>query len=121
MKKKILVIEDDLAIAEALQELLESEGYSVILAEHGLSALNYLEGKNALPSLILLDLMMPIMDGRNFLAEFERKLPEMKKSIPVLLMSAMGEQSLPKNYEKKMTISKPLDIDGLMNTIKAFI
>ena len=66
--KTILVVEDDLAIREAVVELLKEEGYpKVAAARHGKVALSWLEAQTELPGLILLDLMMPVMDGESFM------------------------------------------------------
>ena len=65
MAKRILVVEDDTSIRELLVELLESEGYGVASAVNGLEALKYLQS-NENPDLILIDLMMPVMDGYAF-------------------------------------------------------
>ena len=62
MPKRILVVEDDTSIRELLVELLESEGYSVASAVNGLEGLKYLQTETS-PDLILIDLMMPVMDG----------------------------------------------------------
>ena len=82
---KILVIEDDTDIREALVFLLESEGYEVAAAENGKAALDLLsQGRN--PELILVDLFMPVMDGLTFRKK-QLGRPEIAK-IPVILMSA---------------------------------
>ncbi|MGZ3669494.1 MAG: response regulator transcription factor, partial [Bdellovibrionota bacterium] len=62
--KQILVIEDDDSIRDALEELFSSEGYSVAVADNGSSGLTALAASK--PCLVLLDLMMPVMDGRGF-------------------------------------------------------
>src|SRR5690242_15178451 len=83
----ILVVEDDLDIRECYQNLLERAGYHVTLAQNGLEALNQLSRER--PSLILLDLMMPVMSGPEFLEAM--RLDESSWNIPVLIVSAYGE------------------------------
>ncbi len=87
--KRILIVEDADDLRAIMGELLEEEGYEVIGAENGREALDRLASTEPLPRLILLDLMMPQMDGYEFRAE-QRKHPRLS-AIPVLLMTARGE------------------------------
>ncbi len=66
--KTVLLAEDDLEIRDILQDLLEAEGYDVIPASHGRQALEFLRGSGELPDLVVLDLMMPLVDGNQVLA-----------------------------------------------------
>src|SRR5690242_5374004 len=68
-KAHILVVEDDADVREALVDVLEAEGFSVAMAEDGAQALDYLGGAAPRPALILLDLMMPNMNGLQFREE----------------------------------------------------
>ena len=68
-QKSILIIEDDRDILEVLKDLLESEGYTVSTAENGKMGIEVLQALNEPPKLILVDLMMPIMDGLQFRQE----------------------------------------------------
>ena len=81
----ILVVEDQPDIREPLCELLELEGYRVLRAEHGQAALAMLRGTR--PDAIVLDVMMPVMDGGAFLDALSADGPA---GIPVLLLSALG-------------------------------
>ena len=83
----ILVIDDDPDMREILTEILAEEGYRVTGARNGREALEYLRNETR-PSLILLDIMMPEMDGWRFRRE-QQKQPELA-SIPVVLLSAHG-------------------------------
>jgi len=85
----ILVVEDDPATREAIRELLEGEGYAVRCAENGRQALEVL-ARTGPPSLILLDLMMPVMDGWQFLAEWRRIETSVERPTPVVLLSGLG-------------------------------
>ena len=69
---RILIVEDDASIRELYKEVLEGEGFEVESCVNGKEALLSLAGQED-PCLILLDMMMPIMDGREFMAEFEKK------------------------------------------------
>jgi CheY-like chemotaxis protein len=82
----ILIVDDDLDIREALSDTLEDQGYRVFTAANGRDALRLLRGGEVAPSLILLDLMMPVMDGYTFLDE-RRRDPALA-AIPVAVITA---------------------------------
>lgn len=82
----ILVVEDDEGVREAVVDVLADAGYSVATANDGLEALDWLNKTSQLPSLILLDVMMPRMDGEQFLNV--AKKDERLASLPVVLMTA---------------------------------
>jgi len=85
--KKILLIEDEEIIISLLQRKLKNEGYEVIVAKHGKEGLEKMKiGK---PDLILLDIVMPVMDGFGVLEEMN-KSRELKK-IPVVIISNSGQ------------------------------
>ena len=83
----ILVVDDDASIRAAMRELLETEGYDVTEAANGLAALGKLRA-GLRPAVILLDLMMPVMDGWDLRTEQLRD-PELA-AIPVLIVTAAG-------------------------------
>lgn len=85
---RILVVDDESEIREMLVETLTREGYQVTCAAHGAEALEHLR-RSARPGLILLDLMMPVMDGWEFLKQ--KKLDPLLASIPVVVMSGIAE------------------------------
>ncbi|WP_052487543.1 response regulator [Gordoniibacillus kamchatkensis] len=80
----VLVIEDDEATSELMTRLLQKEGYTVAQAGNGLSALDYIRKRT--PDLILLDLMMPEMDGFQLVTELQKQ--EVWRSIPVVVVTA---------------------------------
>jgi CheY-like chemotaxis protein len=84
--KKILVVEDDFDIREALHDLLTLEGFELLLAADGQDALNQLRSSDSEPDAILLDLVMPVKDGYEFLQE--RDLDPRLARIPVIVMTA---------------------------------
>jgi len=84
----ILLVEDDEDLSEVLTDLLTECGYTVATAVHGLEALSYLTA-NPLPSLILLDWMMPVMDGEEFVRQKAQR-PAIAQ-VPVFLLSARGD------------------------------
>jgi CheY-like chemotaxis protein len=83
---RILVVEDDDDVRNVLQELLAQEGYSTAGMPNGRVALDWLRSSSDAPSLILLDLMMPQMDGWEFLVRLDQE--ETLRRIPVAIMSA---------------------------------
>lgn len=109
----ILIVEDDPGIADALKQLLEMSGYSAVIASNGREALSLLERHVVDPQLILLDLMMPVLDGWGFM-EARRKIPALQ-AIPVVIISAVADRAFP---EGAVAIHrKPLEIDALLSSI----
>jgi CheY-like chemotaxis protein len=109
--KSILVIEDDLAIRSLLVDVLVDDGYEVQAASDGEEALAILEGW--LPDLIILDQLMPRMDGTAFRAE-QRSRPHLA-TIPTLLLSAirdLPEQA--RDLDVAATMPKPFNLDELL-------
>src|SRR5687768_645517 len=102
--KGILVVEDDNDIRETVQQILELEGYQVFTAANGKEALDALEHIPH-PCLILLDLMMPVMNGWQFLEAKQRNA--VISTLPVVVVSAVAE------HVKNVTtvVKKPPDID----------
>lgn len=114
--QKILLVEDDKYIRESLHEFLADEGFEVIPSSNGLDALTRLKA-GLRPQLILLDLMMPLMDGFQF-REVQLESQELA-AIPVVVMSAYGD--FEKNKEKlgvEAYLKKPLDIEEVLSTIQ---
>ena len=118
MSKRILVVEDDNSIRELLVELLQSEGYEVAAAVNGLEGIKYLQ-TNGNPDLILIDLMMPIMDGYTFRTE-QMKNTEWSK-VPVVVMSAEANaKEKMKNFGITAFLSKPVELDTILKTVERF-
>ena len=118
MSKRILVVEDDNSIRELLVELLQSEGYEVSSAVNGLEGLKCLENERK-PDLILIDLMMPVMDGYSFRSE-QMKHPLWSK-IPVVVMSAEANaKEKMKNFNITAFLSKPVELDTILKTVEKF-
>lgn len=113
---RVLVIEDDQAILQMLALVLEAAGYVPQLAANGAEGLSVLDAATALPRLILLDLQMPVIDGRAFL-QHQRAHPQWN-AIPVILMTA-AHQSAASRHELAVdaTISKPFEPDALLDLL----
>jgi len=112
--KRILIVEDDVDTQESLRLTLEGEGYTVSVAGNGQEALEQLISTD-LPSLILLDLMMPIMDGWEF-RKRQRTHPRFS-SIPVVAVSAHRPGGNGASLDVAAYLMKPLDLDQLLATI----
>ena len=115
--RRILIVEDDADLREALSEILHDEGYEVALAEHGLEALDLLRGDFRRPALILLDLTMPVMNGLQFRAE-QRRDSDLS-DIPVLVLSAgdhLPEQMEPLGVQEY--VRKPIELTRLLSAIE---
>ncbi|MBC7754086.1 MAG: response regulator [Moraxellaceae bacterium] len=109
---RILIIEDDEDIRELCQILLIKAGFTVETCVNGLEALIALQ-KHDEPCLILLDMMMPIMNGREFMAAFTKK-PHTIVPIPVYLVSATGDKNDGKEMGCLGFLKKPFDCDALL-------
>lgn len=108
--KTVLIVDDDADIRAVLSEFLEDEGYSIATAGNGREALAYLHA-HPLTSVILLDLMMPIMNGFQFRAA-QQSDPAMS-SIPVVVMTARGPLA-PASMGVDDVLQKPMDLDSLL-------
>lgn len=113
----ILIVEDDETIRESLGEILEDEGYGVSLAEHGAAALSRLEGA-PLPALILLDLMMPVMNGWEFRKQ-QLLRPELAQ-IPVVIVSGVSnDDARLRTLAVAAVLPKPIEIARLLEVVAA--
>ena len=116
-ERPILVVEDDHDVREALTDILEDAGYPVLAARHGREALDLLD--HALPRLIILDLMMPVMNGYDFRRQ-QLETPRIA-DIPVVLLSAdeaVAKRS--RELEAQGWLSKPVDFDRLLDVVSRY-
>jgi len=111
----ILVVEDDPDTREAIVLGLETVGYRVVAAADGLEALDLLE-RGARPCLILLDLMMPIMDGVHFRTE-QLARPDVA-NIPVIVISAFAQLTRAHWLRAADYLPKPIDFDLLLQLVE---
>lgn len=116
-KRRVLVVEDDEGIREALVDLLGTEGFEVTSAVNGADALGKLRDvQRQHPDVILLDLMMPVMDGWAFRAE-QRNDPALSE-IPVVVITASRQADVA-TLAPKAFLKKPIDFDELLRVISA--
>jgi CheY-like chemotaxis protein len=112
----ILVVEDDLDIRESVVEILEDEGHVVTAAADGREALDRLQIASPPPDLILLDLMMPVMNGYQFREE-QLQLPAFA-AIPVLVVTAdVNARVKVESLKAAGFVQKPLKIQPLLDSI----
>lgn len=112
----VLIVEDDAHIRATLLMLLESEGYDVAEAADGQQALDWLRAGGK-PDLILLDLMMPVLDGWQFLAR-RAELPQAPAS-PVLVLSGADIKLVPVGADGML--KKPVSVDALLGTLEDYL
>lgn len=113
-----MLVEDDATTRDAMILILKEEGYSVASAANGREALAHLRGPHR-PKLILLDLMMPIMNGWEFWIEHQKD-PALK-AIPVVVVSADG--NLPQKAAPNGVadyLRKPVDVELLLDTVQRY-
>ncbi len=118
--KQILLVEDDLYSAETLKFALEAKGHKITLATNGRNALNMVN--NEIPQLIILDIMMPKMDGYHFcrLLKFDARF----KHIPIIIVSSKIQEAdikLGLACGGDEYITKPYDLDMLINTVEKYL
>jgi CheY-like chemotaxis protein len=117
----VLVVEDDVAILRAIMQVLEDEGHAVRGAANGRAALDLLRAPGAKPPrVILLDLMMPVMDGWAFRAEQLRD-PALA-SIPVVLLTADNNaKDKGATMNSAASLRKPVELEQLLSAIEPFL
>ncbi len=116
-RSTILVVDDDVDIRETISMILEDEGYQVACAANGREALDYLR-THGKPDLILLDLMMPVMDGAEFCAR--KRLDPSLSQIPVVIVTASGQaREHATALNASDLIYKPLALDTLLEKVHA--
>jgi CheY-like chemotaxis protein len=109
----ILLVEDDPGIRETVKDLLELEGFRVHTAENGREALRVLDENERPPCLILLDLMMPVMNGWEFLAVFHSRSCDVPR-IPVAVISGASDVMDVHRFGHRL-LRKPPNIDELLS------
>jgi two-component system chemotaxis response regulator CheY len=116
---EILVVEDDEAIRGLVTEVLRDDGYEVGEAANGVEALAYIGQRK--PDLIVLDLMMPVMDGWAFVEECRRHA--CCAQVPIVTSAS---HDLPKTAERlrsfgvRTCLAKPFDVDGLLALVERY-
>jgi two-component system response regulator MprA len=114
----ILVVDDEPVIREVVAMLLEDEGYSVVTADDGQAALDVFQREP--PALVLMDVMMPRMDGPAAFRAMREHAHGHGHGLPVILMSAMAE---PADLDPGITafLRKPLDLEQLLALVSRLL
>ena len=113
--KKILVIDDDPEMIELLRNRLEKKKFQVISASEGVEGL--VRAKEEKPALIILDIVMPVMDGYVFVQQFKRD--DALNKIPVIILTAKDQlQNLFQVENMSNFVAKPFDFDALYGMIQ---
>jgi CheY-like chemotaxis protein len=117
MSPLVLVVDDDPDILDAICDILESEGYRVSRARHGLEALQRIDAER--PAIILLDLMMPVMDGVTFAQRLRDRAEDgtLGASIPIVVISAEGNPQKAAAVGAAGYLAKPFDIETLLTQV----
>ena len=118
MDHRVLVIEDDPTIREVLVEVLGEHGYDAVGAANGREALDALDGCPDRPCVILLDLMMPVMDGRSF-REQQLARPELS-TIPVIVLSAHIDNTITTELHAAAYLRKPVRLAEVLRSVKTY-
>ena len=127
MLNRILVVDDDPDVREALKIILEQSGYQVITARNGIEGLTSLKVDQ--PDLMILDLLMPKMDGFSVLKEIESPRWLGSKDIPVIVLTAVREEASRRRYELETGVEmsaadyveKPINPDILVERVERLI
>ena len=110
----VLIVEDDADLREMMAHMLTIEGFDAATVANGREALNYLQTA-AKPNVILLDLMMPVMDGWEFRRR-QKADPDLAP-VPVIVLSAL-DQSRAATVDAAAFLKKPLDFDRLLELVR---
>ena len=112
MSKLVLLIEDDEDLRQSVRELLETNGYRVSCAANGVEALDALEELPEQPCLVLLDLMMPVMDGWSFLERVKEE--EKWAGIPVVVSTSVPDRA----PFGRPVLAKPMNVNDILSTAR---
>ncbi len=127
MTGKILVVDDDPDILDAVTMILESQGYEVVTARDGIEGLANLKAEH--PDLMILDLMMPKMDGFAVCKELQDPRWSKYKDVPILILTSVREEASRRRYELETGleldvddyIEKPMSPDVLLERVGTLI
>lgn len=111
MAGTVMVVEDDVCVRELVMEILGAGGFTAVGAQNGQEALQHLRQGLIQPELILLDLMMPVMDGRQFRAE--QLNDPLLAHIPVVVMSAADDDEV----RAEGRVGKPFEIQAFLDLV----
>lgn len=115
--QSILIVDDEFSLVETIADILSWEGYSVASAPNGRAALDQMQA--AVPSLVLLDFMMPVMDGLALLRVM-RQTPAYAR-VPVILMSAARVTAPGHEPQYDALLRKPFEASALLELVRKLL
>jgi len=126
-RSKILLVDDDPDVRQAISDVLESRDYQVVTARDGEEALEKLKGEK--PDLMILDLLMPRMDGFAVCKELKDPRRAKHAKIPILILTSVKEETSRRRYELETGLSldvddyveKPIDPYTLLERVKKLL
>lgn len=117
-RQRLLLVEDDADLREALREALETSGYEVECAQNGREALDYLE-RSEPPCVVILDLMMPVMNGWEFREAQSRN--EKIAHIPIVILTAGDRADLKaQSLRADDYLRKPIQFETLLRVVERY-
>jgi CheY-like chemotaxis protein len=114
-RKVVLVVEDDQSIRNVISDVLEENGFRVMGAANGAEALDLLSGKR--PDVVVLDLLMPVMHGWDFMETYSQRTGG--ECIPIVVVSV--NPALPRSFNRfgvRGIVAKPFDVDDLLDSVE---
>ncbi len=116
---RVLIVEDEFAIADLLETILTDEGYSVVLAGDGRQGLDRL-AEGPLPDLVISDYMMPVLDGSGLIRAMQDS--EAQRDIPYIVMSAMPEATIRGRFEGCAAfVQKPFQLAAVVRLVASIL
>ena len=117
----VLIVDDDEDVRDAVRTILQDEGYETLEASHGREALSILRERDVPPALVLLDLMMPTMDGWQLRARL-REDPALAE-IPIVIMTAHAafRRAVINATPDIPILPKPIDVERLLDLVATFV
>lgn len=127
MNEKILAVDDDPDILDALSMILESRGYQVVTARNGIEGLAKVEQEH--PDLMILDLLMPKMDGFGVYKQLQQPRWANYRDMPILILTSVREEAGRRRYELETGqelevddyLEKPFSPDTLLERVDSLI
>jgi CheY-like chemotaxis protein len=116
--RTILIVDDDDDVRNAVAEVLEDGNYRALRASNGEAALEQLRTVTPRPCVILLDMMMPVMDGTQFRAR--QQSDEALRQIPVVVLSAHTDATRSANMAAVAFLKKPVDLGELLQIVERY-
>jgi CheY-like chemotaxis protein len=117
---RILIVDDDPDIGSVLQEILELKGHSVVSACNGLAAIEYLSS-SPLPDIVLADVMMPVMNGKELIERIRATPRTASLSVILVTGASPGNKDFPDPGTYDALVSKPFDIWDVTDCIESLL